>query len=676
MKKVNYWTIPCNVEFYDIIRAFHNLTKIEWRQTLSEVKENDIVYIYVGRPYSQMLYKCRINKVNLSKPTIDDRRYWADPSEYGKYKKYMELELIKEFPKSKLLSNTSLKKYGLGNIYSQAGASTELVEYLEDIDDIQMEEDNINYINKKRVANKKDWLKVLDSEKQEDNKALDILLYLYDCKNYTSNGKNIAKYFDIDVAAVNSYIRSFGKRVVELLNLEEQIYDEKSTRRWNIPFETIPELNKRNNVFTWKLRKELVEALMEKYDLSPKNNTIEERIKRFVEEYPYEDFCEKIKKDLEAREYFVNKFTLTNIINMTLDEFVIGKAEIDDKGRETFCYLLERSMQNLGQMLGAFVSKFGVWYAKEEGMYKYTQKYGSNLEEAFEKLKQEISFLLVNAYNNNYEEINKCEIANIFKGKILSTYFPEKYLCIFDEEDVDKFLNLLGIQYDMYIVDSIEKKKLLLQAYKENNELLKEYSDYYFLRFLYKTFKGDLEEKHTVSGEIDYNIEFVDFEYVKKHETAKRNNYRSRETDYEKINRNKKDVGNRGENAILRYEINKLKRIGLNDLAEQVDLCENDAVGYDIVSFDEHGNEIHIEVKTNSTSKNCLDFYLTSNELEKLMEDEKYYIYYLYNIKNKPKCHIINKDKILSRKDEFFEPVIYKINIDLSEKGNHKGGNQ
>ena len=37
-------------------------------------------------------------------------------------------------------------------------------------------------------------------------------------------------------------------------------------------------LNKRNNVFTWKLRKELVEALMEKYDLSPKNNTIEERI--------------------------------------------------------------------------------------------------------------------------------------------------------------------------------------------------------------------------------------------------------------------------------------------------------------------------------------------------------------------------------------------------------------
>ena len=50
------------------------------------------------------------------------------------------------------------------------------------------------------------------------------------------------------------------------------------------------------------------------------------------------------------------------------------------------------------------------------------------------------------------------------------------------------------------------------------------------------------------------------------------------------------------------------------------------------------------------------------------MDDENYYIYYLFNIKGKPKCHIINKEDILKRKEEFFQPVIYKVNIYVLEK--------
>lgn len=665
--QINYWTISCNIEEYDIIRAFRELKVIEWKQVLNNVAVNDIVYIYVGKPYSQILYKCRINKVNLEKVTIDDKNYWKNPNDFGTYKRYMEIEFIKEFPRNQLLSNENLKKYGLGNIQSQASASKELISFIENSDNLKEDNEFFEMVNQKRVSDKKMWLKVLDNEKKEDNRAIDILLYLYDCKNYTSNGKNIAKYFNTDVGAINSYIKSFGKRVIDLLNIEEQIYDESSSRRWNIPFETVPELN-RSNIFTWKLRKELIDALIEKYDLVPKEETIDEKIKQFVEEYPYDSYCNDIEKDLEAREYFIKKFTLSNIMNMTLEEFVIGRADIDDNGRDTFCYLIERSMQKLGDMRGSFVNKFGVWYSKEEREYKYTKKFGESLENAFEKLKQELCFLLVNANNDNYEEISKCEITNIFKGKILSTYYPEKYLCIFDEEDVDKFLNILDIQYDIHQINTLEKKKVLLQKYKDNNKLLKDYSDYYFVLFLYKTFKKELRTNNTISGEIDYDIEFVDFEYIRKHEVKSKNTYRSRETDYEKINRNKKDIGNRGENAVLQNEINKLKSLKLHDLAEQVCICDNDAIGYDINSFDEKGNEIHIEVKTNSNNKTYLDFYITENELKHLMDDENYYIYYLFNIKGKPKCHIINKEDILKRKEEFFQPVIYKVNIDVLEK--------
>ena len=98
----------------------------------------------------------------------------------------------------------------------------------------------------------------------------------------------------------------------------------------------------------------------------------------------------------------------------------------------------------------------------------------------------------------------------------------------------------------------------------------------------------------------------------------------------------------------------------------------NDACGYDLIFCDEFGNEIHIEVKTNSSSKSYLDFYITENELNKLMTDDNYYIYYLFDIKENPKCHIINKKEILNRKDEFFQPVLYKVNIDVVE--NNKDG--
>lgn len=668
-KNINYWTIPCNIADYDVINAFKELQCIEWKQILNNVNVDDIIYIYVGKPYSKIMYKCKINKVNLDKVSIDDKKYWTKPNEYGTYKRYMEIELLEKYEDNELYSYNNLKKYNFLNVQGQASASEELVDFIENNNTISVNK-NANYyetVNKKRVEDKKMWLKVLNNEQQENNMALDILLYLYDCKNYTSNGKNIANYFNTDVAAINSYIKSFGKRVIELLNIDEQIYNN-SSRRWNIPFETIPELNN-NHIFTWKLRKELIDALMEKYDLIPKEETIEEKIQQFIIEYPYDTYCKNIEKDLEARQYFVNKYTLHTIMNMSLDNFVIGRADIDNEGRDSFCYLLERSMQNLGQMRGSFVSKFGVWYSKDDNEYKFTKKYGDNLTDAFEKLKQEICFLLVSANNNNYEDISKCEIANIFKGKILSTYYPEKYLCIFDEEDVNKFLNILDIKYDILEINTLEKKKMLLQKFKETNKLLKDYSDYYFVCFLYKTFKNELKIKNTVTGEIDYNnIEFVDFDYLKRHETSRKNSYRSRETDYERINRNKKDVGNRGETAILQSEKNKLKSLGLNDLAEQVSICDNDAEGYDIISFDEHGDEIHIEVKTNSNNKTYLDFYITANELEHLMKDDKYYIYYLFNIKGKPRCHIINKKDILDKKQEFFQPVIYKVNIDVREK--------
>lgn len=521
-------------------------------------------------------------------------------------------------------------------------------------------------INDKRIKNKEDWKDILKNEKQEDNIILEILFYMMGCTNRTSNALNIQKALNLN-GMPNLEIVRFGKRIVELKGIPEQKASEGNNRYWNIPFETDPSKNK--NIFTWKIRDELAEALIELYNLSDENvNSVTEQFKDYLEMLPPEEYEERIKEQIEIRDNFVKRFNINYIMNMTLEDFVTGRSKIDEKGKNAFCYLLESKMMQLGGMRGATADKFGVYYSKEQ-KYEFAKKYGETLEEAFYNIKEEICKLIVAGNNEEYAEMSQSMLSPLFKGKILSTYFHDKYLSIFKEEDIDKFLYHLGITYDIHITNTVEKKKILLKEYKDKHPIFNKYSDYYFVIFLYNAFKKELKEKNTVNGAIDYKIELVDFNYIGTHNTKKKETYRSRETDYEKINKNKKDIGNRGEIAILQYEKDRLNNLGLNNLAENVSIAENDAIGYDIISFDDNGNEIHIEVKTNSgNSDKLMEFYLTENEFNKMIEDPTYNIYYLYSIKNKPKLHIINKDILMQEKEVYLKPVLYKIAIDVEKK--------
>src|SRR5690606_38241357 len=75
---------------------------------------------------------------------------------------------------------------------------------------------------------------------------------------------------------------------------------------------------------------------------------------------------------------------------------------------------------------------------------------------------------------------------------------------------------------------------------------------------------------------------------------------RSGYVDFDEVNRHRAKIGSLGEEIVVRYEKNHLLSKGRADLAEKV--CqlslEDTYAGYDIVSFDENGNEKKIEVKS------------------------------------------------------------------------------
>ena len=110
------WIIPCNLDYYDVIGAFKQLKRIDWKQSVTNIEPGDVVYIYVGRPIKAILYKCKVNKVRLPEEEIDDSAFVLNGENYEHYGRYMELECIREYKKFQLGLDL-LKENGLnGNI--------------------------------------------------------------------------------------------------------------------------------------------------------------------------------------------------------------------------------------------------------------------------------------------------------------------------------------------------------------------------------------------------------------------------------------------------------------------------------------------------------------------------------------------------------------------------------
>jgi hypothetical protein len=127
-----------------------------------------------------------------------------------------------------------------------------------------------------------------------------------------------------------------------------------------------------------------------------------------------------------------------------------------------------------------------------------------------------------------------------------------------------------------------------------------------------------------------------------------------------------KKVGDAGENYVFEYEKNKLKKLSMDELADQIVKQYEDFSyfpGYDIQSFDEKGNKIFIEVKS-TKGKNKNYFEISENEISTAKEfGESYYIYQVTSALTEPKISTVIKN-LHSYKDQdkvLIEPMMYRV---------------
>ena len=92
----------------------------------------------------------------------------------------------------------------------------------------------------------------------------------------------------------------------------------------------------------------------------------------------------------------------------------------------------------------------------------------------------------------------------------------------------------------------------------------------------------------------------------------------------------------------------------------------SDAIGYDILSFDEDGTPRQIEVKsTTDKVSDKFSFVMTENERQNALSLPNYWIYRVFDVKNKPIIYMVKNPL----KDDLAQivPVKYQVSVKVKK---------
>lgn len=125
------WIIPCSPKYFDVVEHFKANDSVVWKKGCA-IKTGDIVYLYVGRPYGQIKFKCEVISDNVDDATLDQNKYAVMPSQIERVR-YIQMKKVYEYPDG-VLQLPELKANGVGQVQRQARAYKDIVEFIDSIE--------------------------------------------------------------------------------------------------------------------------------------------------------------------------------------------------------------------------------------------------------------------------------------------------------------------------------------------------------------------------------------------------------------------------------------------------------------------------------------------------------------------------------------------------------------
>lgn len=126
------WLIPCNINKFNLIEHFEKNSLVVWKNSFS-MHKGDYAYIYLGKPYCEIRYKCKVVSDDVSEELLRENEYarveQLNNNYFSKKIKYVQLELLNVI-KPGSLPYGDLKKNGLGQVQIQARVDAKLLAFI------------------------------------------------------------------------------------------------------------------------------------------------------------------------------------------------------------------------------------------------------------------------------------------------------------------------------------------------------------------------------------------------------------------------------------------------------------------------------------------------------------------------------------------------------------------
>ncbi|MCR5348303.1 MAG: DUF3883 domain-containing protein [Bacilli bacterium] len=377
----------------------------------------------------------------------------------------------------------------------------------------------------------------------------------------------------------------------------------------------------------------------------------------------------------ETRSYrlldqFLKRFAPSKIPSMTLEEYCFAKGK-----KDTMCYWLDNTLRSLGDIHisgQCGFQKFGI--QNIDGAYVFKRinqnncKYGNTPVEVYRSINEELRKIIKAASDFDVDAVERCILPGVLKSKLTYLYAKEKWIPIYVHTDLNKLLDVFQIPRENGC--TLTRKRILLyQFYLEAQKRIPFLTTWEFMHFIYSSegYRNVLRPEENTSSmetssmteepspseeqqeELDFGTggltDFVGTYTIGKALDAPLTATRAkpsgpRKPDYEELQRQRARKGLIGETLIVNDEIAKLHNLGVNKTPEHVALVD-DSLGYDILSYDESGNPIYIEVKT-TTSHRIDGFYLSAKEVEKAIElGGRFRLYRVYDLDVEEKTYSV-----------------------------------
>jgi Domain of unknown function (DUF3883) len=350
---------------------------------------------------------------------------------------------------------------------------------------------------------------------------------------------------------------------------------------------------------------------------------------------------------LQTRGQFIKKFPIQSLDKLTLDDYVVGHHD------PTFCNLVESGTKAWANIQGATSFKFGIYFGKTKSdptrKYRFTEKFGSNEKDAFSAVKAALLGLVAlgAADDPDFAAIDANPLSQMFKAKILSLYFPERFLAVCSSEHLEMLAEIMNFPENL----PFSQYQNLLRQAKDANPTTRKWSEPMFMAYLYRVYV-----RAELSGERS-----IQKPRVRKH----------RRVDFEEMQKQKSEIGRLAEEYALKWEKERLTGARLEHLIDKIeDRRDRPGYGHDFLSYSADDEHRYIEVKCVAKVSDGYRFFLSDNEHQTSLSAEHcdgyhFYLVFFDGSRNPVELLAIVADELYPRAELL--PSSYEVRFDRKE---------